>query len=229
MSDQSNYELAAALLHFKGAWKALTKASIPAQEIDLTYLYPFHLLDFEKIEPAVSQWCTVHAAELLNNLPDKVDNPACAKCYYFRCGVAPNGICYGADAERCGLYPLVPFSREIAKPFMLIHNSELKISDLADTELQLLYMSKMEELYERTKKKTTKSPEENKTDATSYTNLHIDPKFVNYDFRQEPEREHIKTEKPAVINSDAHWDETGDSVPILATAIKKPVREGHKR
>lgn len=167
MSLHKQYELAAALLHFKTAWSSLVAASIESPEVDLSEKYPLYLLDFEVIEPAVSQWCTLHASSIMNTMADRVDNPICVNCYYFRCGVTPSGICFGAGERNCGVNPVIPFSRPIAHVFMAKFYSDQRISEMSDTVMQLLYMERMEEIYERTQKKTEETEKTYKPGQTA--------------------------------------------------------------
>lgn len=142
---ERNYKFAIALLRFKTAYKELVEASKALPDYDVSELYPFYLLDYEKIEPAVLQWCTVHASKLMENLPDRVDNPACATCPHFRIGLGPDGICKGASLVTCFNHPAVPFSREVALPVMLA--AGVNVTGLSDKDLHLLYMLRMDELY----------------------------------------------------------------------------------
>lgn len=69
------YKLAKALIQFKLAFKALVEASTAVDDYDISEAYPFFLLDYETIEPAVSQWCTIHATQLLKSIPAETLNP----------------------------------------------------------------------------------------------------------------------------------------------------------
>jgi hypothetical protein len=143
MSKENNYKLAVALLRFKQAYKELVQASKALPDYDISANYPFYILDFEVIEPAVLQWCAIHASELMKNIPDRVDNPACISCEHFRKGLGPDGNCKGYSAEnKCVHYPLVPFVREIAIPVL-----STDISNLSDGAVQILYTEHMNTLY----------------------------------------------------------------------------------
>ena len=143
------YNLAVAFIRFKEAYKQLIECGKALPEVDVSEEYPFFLLDLEAIEKNVVMWCTVHAYKLLQELPDKVDNPACIKCSFFRKGLGADGQCKGLSTIKCGLYPLVLFSREIAIPVFV--DSEVDAKTLTDKELQLYYMQRMDALYEKTK------------------------------------------------------------------------------
>lgn len=72
---RNTHNLAKALLTLKAAYKQLVEASRDMPDYDISEAYPFYLLDFEAIEPAVLQWCTVHATRLLKRLPYQVESP----------------------------------------------------------------------------------------------------------------------------------------------------------
>lgn len=145
MTDEYyNYKLAVALLRFKAAYAELVDASERLPGYDIGEAYPFYLLDFEQIKPAVQQWCTIHAAKLMRDLPDKVDNAACINCDYFRKGIGADGQCLGQKDKSCIIYPFIQFSREMAIAAM---PEGVNLSNLSDDELHLLYMRHMDTLY----------------------------------------------------------------------------------
>jgi hypothetical protein len=160
MNEEKNYRLAVAFLQFKTAYKNLVAASKELPELNVSECYPFYLLDFEEIEPAVLQWCTIHATQLMKNLPDKVDNPACAHCAYLRAGLGPDGQCKGMTATWCGVYPYISFTKELALPVLIAAN--MHVADLSDNDVHLLYMKRMDEIYAQ--KKTT--PDDTRPDDT---------------------------------------------------------------
>lgn len=138
LQGQNQADLAIALLQFKAAWKNLCVASKKNEDYDFSEMYPFFLLDFEVIEPAVASWCITHASKLMQSLPDQVDNPACTKCRYFRKGWAPGGLCIGADATQCNSYPRIIFSVDSVRSFMMARGVD--ISKLSADEIHLLYI-----------------------------------------------------------------------------------------
>lgn len=138
------YNLATALLQFRHAYNELVKASKALPDYDSSLGYPFYLLDFEEIAPQVLAWCSLHAANLLKDLPDQVDNPACASCDYMRIGIRPSGTCK-APIE-CPQYPVIPFSRLAVTPLLRLAN--INIDSLSDDEVHLLYLERMEKIYE---------------------------------------------------------------------------------
>ncbi len=145
MEHLKNYKLAVALLRFRTAYKELVDASTNLPDTDLGENYPFYLLDFESIVPAVTQWCTLHASRLLQGVPNKVDNPACVKCLFFKSGIAADGSCVGQQEVGCGNYPTVIFTRELAIAFLGISD----IKSTSDDSLFAQYVNKMEVLYEQ--------------------------------------------------------------------------------
>lgn len=149
MNDAKNYNLAVALLQFKTAYKNLVNASKELPDLDVSEDYPFFILDFEDIEPAVTQWCTIHASRLMQNLPDKVDNPACLACAYYRIGVGANGQCRGLTSIWCGIFPAIGFSREAVTPTLLKYGVDT--SKLSDNDLHLLYIKRADEIYAQKK------------------------------------------------------------------------------
>ncbi len=75
MDAARNERLAKALLQFKLCYKELVEASVDIPDFDISEAYPFYLLDFEKIEPAIEQWCTVNATKILKLIPHEVTSP----------------------------------------------------------------------------------------------------------------------------------------------------------
>lgn len=148
----NEYKLAVALLQFKMAYKQLVDASKAMPDYDISQGYPFYLLDYEVIEPAVLQWCTVHAQRLLRNLPDKIDNPACIDCSDLRVGLAPSGVCAGKE-QKCTIFPYIQFSKEAVTPFLTTNGIDL--TGLDDTAIHVLYIRKVEEVYEQKRKTET--------------------------------------------------------------------------
>jgi hypothetical protein len=142
------YNLAVALMQFKQAYKLLTTASKALPDLDMSEGYPFYLLDFEDITEAVCAWCSIHAAKLLRELPDKVDNPACTKCEHFRIGFGSDGLCKAAAIKNCNLYPQIIFSREQVAPFMA-ERGEPVTPQQSDVEIYLKYLHVLEVLYDR--------------------------------------------------------------------------------
>lgn len=140
------YRMAVALLQFKSAFMALAAASKEMPDLDVSENYPFYLLDYEEIAPAVSQWCSIHAARLMQALPERVDNPACISCLYYRAGLLPSGLCKGAEKKRCHIHPTIVYSREAVTPYLLAQ--EVKVAELDDSSIHLLYMRKADEAYE---------------------------------------------------------------------------------
>ena len=139
----NEYKVAVAMLQFKTAYHNLVEATKSMPDLDVSNCYPFYLLDFEEIEPAVMQWCSIHAAELMKHLPERVDNPGCLACQYFRAGLTPGGICKGSENTSCGIYP-------DACIYEGIHNSIYDISryrrnNMKEEEIHLLYLKKCED------------------------------------------------------------------------------------
>ena len=150
MEPNKAYKLAVALLQFKSNYRELVKASKDLSDYDFSRGYPFYLLDFEEIEPNVLQWCSIHAAYLTKQLPDRVDNPACANCNYMRIGISPSGLCKAPIS--CMHYPIIPFSKELVMPFFAAQ--KMSITDLSDDEMHLLYIRRMEQIYEEKNSKS---------------------------------------------------------------------------
>jgi len=147
MNESKNYRMAVALLRFKTAYKELVAASKELPDLDVSEGYPFYLLEFEEIEQAVLAWCTTHASRLMQNLPDKVDNPACMKCPFFRQGLGVDGQCKGFTTTWCNIYPYVSFTREMALPVLIA--TGVNVDGLSDNDIHLLYMRKMDDTYEK--------------------------------------------------------------------------------
>lgn len=146
MEGRNEYELATALLQFKVAYSVLCKASRNMPDLDMSDNYPFYLLDFEDIEPAVIQWCNLHSNKLMEQVPDRVDNPACVECSKFRSGLAANGTCKGGP---CNNYPYVIFSREMCTPLLVKYDTVAIPARLTDANLHACYIALCDKLYKK--------------------------------------------------------------------------------
>ena len=139
----NEYEAVCALLGFAAAYKRLTDVTTKMPDLDLSDSYPFFLLDFEDIAPGVIQWCSIHASRLMANLPDRVDNPACIGCRFLKGGLATNGLCRGQAAMNCSLYPIMPYSEDMAKAYLISKN--VSIPNNADANfIRLSYQQQIE-------------------------------------------------------------------------------------
>lgn len=143
MYGSKEYALAVALLQFSKAYEELIKASKRLPDMDLSDLYPFYLLDFEDIQPAVKQWCLHHASRIIAAVPDRVANPACTDCPYIFAGIDTSGICKGQTTMQCTNHPEIMFTREAVIPFLKANGVDY--TDCDDATLQLLYCRKVEE------------------------------------------------------------------------------------
>lgn len=140
------YNLAVAFLQFRVAYSNLVATSKQLPKLDLSDNYPFFLLDFEEIAPAVQQWCVVHSTRLMQQLPERVDNPVCLSCKYLRSGLTKQGLCIGFEEMQCGVHPEIVFSVEGVRPYLLGKN--INLSNLSADEIHLLYIKQTEEAYE---------------------------------------------------------------------------------
>lgn len=139
--------MAVAFIQFKAAFTKLAAASKALPDLDVSDSYPFYLLDYEEIAPAVAQWCTIHATRLLQQLPDQVDNPRCLECKFFRTGLDASGLCKGLAVTKCGVHPFMPFSIEAILPYLISKN--INVANLTPGEAQIIYTSLAEEAYEK--------------------------------------------------------------------------------
>lgn len=121
MLINKEYNLAVALLQFKKSYLALVDASKAMPDYDASNCYPFYMLDFEEIGPAVSQWCSVHASELLAQVPDRVLNPACIRCSHY----VKRGPVYCA-LQGCFNHPEIVFSKDAIAPALLQYGIDIK-------------------------------------------------------------------------------------------------------
>jgi hypothetical protein len=145
LKGEAEYNLAVALLQFKTIYKKLVKASKALPDYDCSMHYPFYLLDFEELEDAVCTWCLTHSIELMKSLPDRVDNPACLNCEFFRAGLANSGMCQGSLALNCMLYPYVRFEAAQVIPFLKRRGyTDVDLSDI--NEIQFLYMCECDKI-----------------------------------------------------------------------------------
>jgi len=143
----SEYNMAIALLQFRAAYENLVRAGKDLPDLDLSDGYPFYLLDYEEIKPAVLQWCSIHAARLMKQLPERVDNPACLQCGFYRAGLLPSGLCRGAETMHCSNYPVIVYSKEMVIPYLV--SVGVAIDKLDNDSIHLLYMRKADEVYEK--------------------------------------------------------------------------------
>lgn len=141
------YDMAVALLQFKAAFHKLVTASKALPDLDVSEGYPFYLLDYEVIEPAVLQWCSIHAARLMEALPDVVTNPACLNCEHVGKGIGASGLCAGNQS--CGIYPVISFSVAQCKPALVA--AGYSVDKLSDSEVELLYMQEVQKRVEKRK------------------------------------------------------------------------------
>ena len=141
------YDMAVALLQFKAAFHKLVTASKAMPDLDVSEGYPFYLLDYEVIEPAVLQWCSIHAARLMEALPDVVTNPACLNCEHVGKGIGASGLCAGNQS--CGIYPVISFSVAQCKPALIA--AGYNVDKLSDSEVELLYMQEVQKRVEKSK------------------------------------------------------------------------------
>lgn len=149
IGSYSEYNLAVALLNFASSYQALCKASKKLPDYDFTTNYPWYLLDFEDIEPAVVGWARQHASELLAMCPDIVENPSCLSCRYLGMGVGAQGLCIGQPATGCSNYPKIMFARDLVAPaLMRAKNYNAKWSD---EEVYLQYQQEVLRNVERNK------------------------------------------------------------------------------
>ena len=139
------YEAAVAFLQLKSAYSNLVKATIDMHDLDLSDSYPFYLLDFEVIAPAVLQWCTIHAAKLMSQLPERVDNPVCITCEFFRAGLGSDGLCKGFAEIKSNTHPTIVYSKEAVIPYLASLGTD--VSKLTIDEIHLLYMKRTDEAY----------------------------------------------------------------------------------
>lgn len=123
------YNMATALLQFKKAYSNLVACSKAMPNLDVSKNYPFYLLDFEEIEPAVAQWCNVQAAALFAKVPDRVVNPACLSCAHFK----ERSPVKCSSEFKCINYPEIPFSKEAVSGILLQYLG-LDIAALTDNE-----------------------------------------------------------------------------------------------
>lgn len=136
------YNLAVALIKFRQAWKDLTDASVLV-DTDLTEKYPFYLLDFEELTPAVTQWCNIHASNIIQNTPDQIVNPTCLRCDYAFAGVDKEGRCRGQLAGiECGSYPIIPFNRNLILSAVdsMQPGKRTELDKLTDDNLLIVYI-----------------------------------------------------------------------------------------
>ncbi len=145
--------MAIAFLQFKQAYTNLVDASLSMPDLELDDNYPFYLLDFEQIEPAVRQWCSIHAARLMKNLPERADNPRCLSCDFLRAGLGKEGLCIGMPMVHCNVHPTILYSQEAVTPFLI--SVGVDVGALNEESIHLIYIQRTEEIYEQKRAKET--------------------------------------------------------------------------
>ena len=148
MQQNNSYRLATALLSFRHAYAELTAASIAmGDDYDMSEYYPFYILDFEEIAPAVDQWAVVQAEKLLRMLPDMVINPACLACHANAVIILEHdGSCSEATSKSCINYPYIPFTAALCIPILKTYN--MYAQSMSDAEVELAYINLCNKLVE---------------------------------------------------------------------------------
>lgn len=165
MYGSKEYRMAKALLMFNQAFKELAAASKALPDLDVSQFYPFYLLDYEQIQPDVEQWCLFHASKIINQVPDRVPNSACAGCPWLYAGVGPDGLCKGTKTTGCRQYPEMMFTRAVATTFL--SSLGVDASQMDDAVLQMVYTQKVEEVNRIAKEKqSTDSVVASSSDST---------------------------------------------------------------
>ena len=142
MYGSKEYRLAQALVVFSRAWEELAAASKACPDMDVHALYPFYILDYEEIAPAVKAWALMHASNIMRNVPDKVCNPDCYGCPYLGKGLDQDtGLCIGYEDKKCGRHPYIMFTPEAVMPFLKEHGVDT--TGMSPEAIQLTYMRKV--------------------------------------------------------------------------------------
>lgn len=142
MYGNKEYRFAQALVVFARAWEELAAASQACPDIDVSELYPFYLLDYEGITPSVKAWALHYASRIMKEVPDKVPNPDCYGCQYISEGLDPEtGLCKGYDQMHCGRHPLIMFTPEAVRPFLMEHGVDTTGS--TPEAIQMIYCRKV--------------------------------------------------------------------------------------
>ena len=153
MEANKMYRMATALINFTAAFSALAAASKALPELDVSELYPFYLLDYEKIDVDVKQWCLHHASKLLGQVPDKVPNSACAQCPWLYAGLDHDGQCKGRKTTGCNLFPQTVFQRSSAAAFLSHYGFDPTKYD--DGVLQAYYVKTIKEVNNEARLRTS--------------------------------------------------------------------------
>lgn len=141
MTDENKLKIAVLFIQFKDAYSKLAQEMSRYPDLDVTESYPFYLLDFEGIEPAVRQWCNIYISRFMQDLPERVPNPGCLNCSYKGVGINAAGLCMGYKDKKCGLHPTILYSREAVTPYLISAGVE-NVPDLSDDALELIYLMK---------------------------------------------------------------------------------------
>ena len=153
MEANKMYRMATALINFTAAFSELAAASKALPDLDVSELYPFYLLDYEKIDVDVKQWCLHHASKLLGQVPDKVPNSACAQCPWLYAGLDFDGQCKGRKTTGCNLFPQTVCQRSSAAAFLSHYGFDPTKYD--DGVLQAYYVKTIKEVNNEARLRTS--------------------------------------------------------------------------
>lgn len=172
MEANKMYRMATALINFTAAFSELSAASRALPDLDVSELYPFYLLDYEKIDVDVKQWCLHHASKLLGQVPDKVPNSACAGCRWLYAGLDVDGQCKGRKTTGCNLFPQTVFQRSSAAAFLSRYGFDPTKYD--DGVLQAYYVKTIKEVNDEARLKSTDATSTSANPSASETTAYND-------------------------------------------------------
>ena len=146
---EKEYRLVVAFSELRKAYKELVTASKALPDADVSEGYPFFLLDFEAIAPAVDQWCAIQMAKLLEGLPNRVVNPACLSCPFVGIGLDATGQCAGASSTQCHVFPYILYSLQQATAALF--SLGYAVNGMSDSAIEIAYLKEVDKHVQKAK------------------------------------------------------------------------------
>lgn len=152
MTTASTYKLLTAAIQFRDAYKNLCKVYNMLPDADFTEQYPLGQIDlFDKNTcDGLTAWINCQTTKLINNLPDRVVNPACLTCLLskkkvleserrlvgpLKVATKPDGSCaLSWQHGNCCHYPYVVFDVPMIKSFLMHQTYSDSLKPEADKE-----------------------------------------------------------------------------------------------
>ena len=144
MTTTETYNLLAATVSFREAYRQLQQLYNKSTCADFTEMYPLGMIDLfdTNTTNAIVAWLNCHATKLINALPDRIINPACVAC------LVQNGICHLTPSGACSIdptcirYPYITYDKNMLVHFLKTQSFDSNIvvpTHADDTAVRTLY------------------------------------------------------------------------------------------